>query len=271
MPDLICPVCSGVLKLENHSFLCENRHCFDCAKSGYVNLLPPADPRKRRGDDRMMVQARTAFLDAGFYDPLSRAVSALAAENTPDAPQILDVGCGEGKYTADLLRSLRECGKAPQIVGVDISRQALMKAGKRTKEVTFCAASAARLPLASGQLDLIVDIFAPFMRDEFLRVLRRGGKLIFVYPLEKHLWELKKLVYDRPYENPLPDRSEAGLRIIREDRLCYPMLLHAQQLQDLFRMTPYYYKTGAEDQKKTERVQELSVSAEFGIIVYEKE
>ena len=43
-----------------------------------------------------------------------------------------------------------------------------------------------------------------------------------------------------------------------------------QAVQDLFQMTPYYYKTGAADQRKLEQVSSLRVTTEFEIAVYAK-
>lgn len=48
--------------------ICSNRHSFDQARSGYVNLLPVNQKRtKQPGDNKQMVHARTQFLDAGYY------------------------------------------------------------------------------------------------------------------------------------------------------------------------------------------------------------
>ena len=68
MLDLLCPVCGGRLAREKKVWRCENHHCFDVARSGYVNLLPPSASGKRHGDDKRMVAARTAFLSRGYYD-----------------------------------------------------------------------------------------------------------------------------------------------------------------------------------------------------------
>lgn len=35
-----CPICKESLQLNGKSLVCENNHCFDYAKQGYVNLLP---------------------------------------------------------------------------------------------------------------------------------------------------------------------------------------------------------------------------------------
>lgn len=272
MAELLCPVCGRSLVRGERTYACAAKHSYDLAKQGYVNLLPPSDSRKRHGDDKLMVRARSEFLDAGFYDPLSNEIASLSCALTGRTPDLLDAGCGEGKYTVDVLNALRAAGKQPSIVGVDISKEALMRAGRRSKELTLCAASLAKLPLAGESIDLIIDIFAPFMREEFLRVLRPGGHLLWAYPLEKHLWELKELIYDKPYENPPMALRQDGFRLTETKNVCFEMeLTSGEQIQNLFCMTPYYYKTGAEDQKKASAARSLTVRAEFGIAVYEKE
>ncbi|MCX2959526.1 MAG: 23S rRNA (guanine(745)-N(1))-methyltransferase, partial [Serratia symbiotica] len=77
---------------------------FDCAKEGYVNLLPVQHKRsKLPGDSVEMMQARRAFLDAGYYRPLQqRVVERLEPLLKADAMALLDIGCGEGYYTAEL-------------------------------------------------------------------------------------------------------------------------------------------------------------------------
>ena len=97
MPELICPICGEKLNPGDRSFLCLKDHCFDRAKSGYVNLLPPAPGGKRHGDDKLMVKARTRFLDKGFYDPLSGAIAACVDSISGSSVNIVDAGCGEGK------------------------------------------------------------------------------------------------------------------------------------------------------------------------------
>lgn len=271
MVDLFCPVCGSILIREPAAYRCANRHCFDLARSGYVNLLPPSPAGKRHGDDKRMVAARTAFLSRGCYDHLVAAVCACCAALPEDAPWILDAGCGEGTYTKAISDTLRAQGKHPQIIGVDISVEAVKRAAKLLPEAVFCAASTAALPLADSCLDLVVNIFSPFMADEFRRVLRPGGMLLRVVPMERHLFELKAAVYDHPYENPPTPLDAAGFCLCRTQQLRKQILLCTQEdVQNLFLMTPYYYKTGAADQKKLEAVHTLSVTTEFALAVYRK-
>ena len=37
--DLICPICGAALLRQEREYRCENRHSFDIARQGYVNLL----------------------------------------------------------------------------------------------------------------------------------------------------------------------------------------------------------------------------------------
>ena len=39
MSKFCCPVCGEKLEISGKSYVCSNGHCFDLAKSGYVNLL----------------------------------------------------------------------------------------------------------------------------------------------------------------------------------------------------------------------------------------
>jgi len=85
MPTLKCPSCEQVLRLAGNSWHCDNGHQFDRAKRGYTNLLLAQQRRSRSpGDDKAMVQARTAFLELGRYQPLADALLAhLPDENPP--------------------------------------------------------------------------------------------------------------------------------------------------------------------------------------------
>ena len=96
MPEILCPSCGAVLTQADKQWFCRNGHSFDVARQGYVNLLPVTQKHSLHpGDTREQVAARRAFLDAGFYAPLAKAVCRTALEYAPTARAILDVGCGE--------------------------------------------------------------------------------------------------------------------------------------------------------------------------------
>lgn len=269
--NLICPVCGAPLRREEKTYRCERRHSYDLAKSGYVNLLPPSPAGKRHGDDKRMVRARTAFLSRGYYAHLQQTVADRAVLLTGEAPLVVDAGCGEGAYTRRVYDALRAAGKQAQIVGIDISTEAVRQAARTVPEGTFCAASTARMPLSDGCAELILNIFSPFMDAEFCRLLRPGGYLLRAVPMARHLWELKAAIYDTPYENPPLDLSSASLTLLARWSVCKRIkLTSAEDVQNLFQMTPYYYKTGVGDQKKLDVVSSMEISTEFELVLYRK-
>lgn len=272
MPELTCPVCGGVLHREERSLRCGAGHCYDIARQGYVNLLRSNQSKsKRHGDDKRMVAARTAFLDAGYYAPLRDAVAAAAAEFAAGDADVLDAGCGEGYYTAQVLHTLQQQGRTPSVCGVDISRDALICAHRRAPELTLAVASIAHLPVADASCDLLLNVFAPHDAGEFARVLRPRGVLLRVIPLERHLWGLKCAVYDRPYENEVPDPALPGFALAARRELRGTVTLRSQaEIEALFCMTPYYYKTGARDQAKLRALDTLTTETEFALLIYKK-
>src|SRR3954447_22011412 len=80
MTILACPVCDAALTMHPTAASCPNAHAFDRARSGYLNLLlsnkkQSAEP----GDSPAMMQSRRAFLQAGFYNPMSDAANEAVA------------------------------------------------------------------------------------------------------------------------------------------------------------------------------------------------
>jgi 23S rRNA (guanine745-N1)-methyltransferase len=207
---LVCPLCEADLGLEDGVVRCTNRHAFDVARQGYVNLQPGGG---HRGDDAAMVAARADFLAAGHYAPIVEAVAATAAAEaavdpggvaddrvapghlaTAAAPRdggragcVVDVGAGTGYWLAAVLERL------PGRVGLalDVSRYALRRAARAHRRIGAVGCDTWRaLPVRSGVADLVLDVFAPRNGPEIARVLRPGGRLLVVTPTPRHLGEL---------------------------------------------------------------------------------
>ena len=254
-----CPVCKDTLFIRPDGLRCFRGHHFDKAKQGYVNLLR-SNSSGGHGDDKLMVAARSNFLNKGYYAPLRDAVTTLTGENHT----VLDAGCGEGYYTQSFAQQNTVCG-------VDISKEALKVATRRVPDAQFAVASVAALPFGDGSVDTVVNIFAPDVNQEYLRVLKTGGRLIMVQPREEHLWELKCAVYDTPYKNPAPETKREGFRVTDTQTVEYTITLENNtDIQALFQMTPYYYKTSRSDQQKLASLNTLQTRLSFLITVYEK-
>ena len=94
-----CPVCGKGLTDQGKLLTCERNHCFDKARSGYVNLLPVKQKHaKIPGDNPAMIRARRDFLSKNYYQNLRDALYEIIRNYLPENPDsvILDAGCGEG-------------------------------------------------------------------------------------------------------------------------------------------------------------------------------
>lgn len=272
MSVFICPVCKNTLERKEKSYVCERRHSFDVAKSGYVNLfISQASSKKVHGDDKTMIRARSRFLDSGTYfflaDRLAKIVGSLAL----DGDILLDAGCGEGYYTGIIKDRLSSEGKECTVIGVDLSKDALMSASKRSKSVEYAISSVFDIPVASESVSVVWNIFAPLAGAEYARILKDGGYFIRVYPLAKHLMGLKEKIYKNPYENPKEDLSLDGFELVLAEELRRNVILDDSEIIDaLFKMTPYYYKTSESDQKKLSEIGRIETPLAFGVALYRK-
>ena len=272
MPLFCCPLCGKALADLGNGLRCPAGHCFDRAGAGYVHLLPVNQKHsKAPGDDKGMAAARRAFLDRGWYAPLRDALCQLAVGACGPSPVVLDAGCGEGYYTAAVRDALEAAGKAPRAAGVDISKFSVQKAAKRYKGIEFAVASSYRLPVADGAADLLLNVFSPLAIGEFRRVLRSGGWYLYVVPAARHLWELKEILYDRPYPNEERETPYDGFTYRRIVPVDYTVHLpsHAD-IQALFQMTPYYWKTPREGAARLAERETLDCRISFRIHVFQK-
>ena len=268
-----CPLCALPLTEAGGGLVCPGGHRFDRAREGYVHLLPVGQKHsKAPGDDKGMVAARRAFLDRGYYAPLRDALCALAAELTGPAPAVLDAGCGEGYYTAAVHAALLAAGKAPETAGIDISKFSLQKAARRCRDVEYAVASAYRLPAADGRADLLTDVFSPLAIDEFRRVLRPGGCFVYVVPAAMHLWELQQVLDDQPYPNEERLDPYPGFALERVVPVAFDFHLPDQgDIQALFGMTPYAWKTPRAGKDRLAELTELTCRADFRILAFRRE
>lgn len=234
----LCPLCQLPLLLTQRHYQCANKHSFDVAKEGYVNLLPVQHKKSLDpGDNTEMMQARRAFLQAGWY---RRVADQAAAMLSPYQPQnLLDLGCGEGYYTGILQQQL-----APQqLHGIDISKAAIRFAAKHYPKAHFAVASAYQLPFAAEQFAAIVRIYAPSLLSELQRVLKVGGYLLTVTPAPEHLLQIKQALYSEIKLHSSALTELAGFTHLQRQRLSFTLeALSAADLSNLITMVPLGWK-----------------------------
>lgn len=259
---LICPVCGKKLNMEDRTVSCDSGHRFDMAKEGYVNLLRTNKSGDKIGDDKLAARCRRDFLNKGYYEPLRDTLVSLFADKEGS---LLDICCGEGYYTSAL-------GQNPglSVFGFDISKEMVRLAAKRGN-ITAFVANMASIPVADASFDYATHLFAPFNEREFARVLKSGGTLYTVIPGSHHLWGLKQAIYDTPYLNDEKLPETKLLQFVGIQKVT--SVIHLETKEDIdavFRMTPYYFHTSEADKEKLSAYAELDTQIEFIIGKYVK-
>jgi 23S rRNA (guanine745-N1)-methyltransferase len=195
---LRCPHCGAPLAVSDRTLTCARGHAFDVARQGIVALLPPRGT-VARGDSAAMVAARAAFLDAGHYAPITRALVAAAGGGGP-APGavaalavppnaaggrlVVDLGAGTGHHLAAVLDDL----EGSHGVALDASRHALRRAVRAHPRIAAVVGDVWReIPVQDGAADLVLDVFAPRHGAEIARVLAPGGAFVVLSPTPSHL------------------------------------------------------------------------------------
>lgn len=264
---LICPKCGHRLDKIGNSFICENRHTYDIAASGYVNMNTKPVPS---GDSADMVQARSRFLDSGYYSPFAEAIERTVKKYP--CQTLVDAGCGEGYYSAMLAKNNAELG----VFGFDLSKSAVNKAAKRVGKgcvnALFFVCGIFELPIADNSIDTVINLFAPCADKEFARILKPGGHLIMGVAGEDHLLGLKSALYESLYLNtPEKVSTPEGFSLVSKEKIKYSAKITGKEtIADLFTMTPYYWKTSKRDAAKLDELDELETTLDFDIIVFER-
>ena len=259
-----CPICRENLTLVESSLKCENRHSFDLAKFGYVNLAPQI--KQSANYDKENFQNRQQILEAGFYQAILETVSDLLS-NSKNAKTILDIGCGEGFYS----RKLQERHPDKTFYAFDISKDSVQIAAKSEPNwaVNWFVGDLACLPIKDASMDILLDIFSPANYGEFRRVLSKDGILIKVIPTENHLKEIRQKVQDqltkKEYSNQdIKNHFQEHFTILSSQTASLTKTITAEQLQALLSMTPLLFHI---DQSKIDWSDLTNITIEAEILV----
>ena len=259
-----CPICQENLTLVEGSLKCNNRHSFDLAKFGYVNLAPQI--KQSANYDKENFQNRQQILEAGFYQAILDAISDLLA-SSENTETILDIGCGEGFYS----RKLQENHPDKTFYAFDISKDSVQIAAKSEPKwaVNWFVGDLARLPIKDASMDILLDIFSPANYGEFRRVLSKDGILIKVIPTENHLKEIRQRVQDqltnKDYSNQdIKNHFQEHFTILSNQTASLTKTITAEQLQALLSMTPLLFHV---DQSKIDWSQLTEITIEAEILV----
>ena len=265
--ELLCPVCGEKLNKVDRAWLCPSRHSFDIARQGYVNLLTVQQKHSLNpGDTREQVLSRRSFLEAGYYAPILETLTETAKELGITGP-ILDVGCGEGYYSARLARTLDA-----ELVGLDISKEAVRCAAAKYKGPTWLTATAAHIPVEKGSAQLVTSLFALTLPEEFSRVLRDEGYYFQVLACQDHLLGLKSVIYPElnlKEKDSVPELP--GFALVKSVPIRFSFTMEDEQIRNLFSMTPHVFRIGKEGAERLRNTKTLTDTASCVLNVYRKQ
>ncbi|HQT34338.1 MAG: putative RNA methyltransferase [Thiobacillus sp.] len=269
---LACPLDGTRLHCTGSAWTCASGHSFDIASQGYTNLLPVQNKRSRDpGDSKEMVAARRRFLTAGFYQPIAAAVSRAVLADLPADASIscLDAGCGEGYYMRQLATAVGD-EQTLALLGLDISKWAVLSAAKQDKRPSWVVGSNANLPVLPGTLDRVLCMFGFPVYAEFARVLKPGGLLVQVDAGPDHLRELREIIYPSLKPERPPDlQTPAGFSRLPTETVRFSIkLTSAEQITDLLAMTPHLFRASAEGRAIAAALTALSLSVDVRLACF---
>lgn len=274
LTQLLCPIDQNELRQDGNTWRCQNKHCFDIAKQGYVNLLPVQNKKSLDpGDSKEMIAARRDFLNSGVYQPIAIALAKTLAALSKKHKQlsILDAGCGEGYYLNAVCEQLLPNDVELTATGLDISKWAVRSCKIRNPKLNGLVASNRQIPLPDHSQDIVLCTFGFPVFEEFKRVLKPGGHIVMADPGPEHLIELRSQIYETVRRNPPADISAA---LVDDWQLSDSINvqfttppLSAEQFEQLLVMTPHLYRASREGRERAAKLQNIAVSGDVLIRV----
>lgn len=263
---LACPLDGKPLQSNGTAWRCANGHSFDISSQGHTHLLPVQNKRSRDpGDSKEMVASRRRFLNAGHYLPIAEAARRIVLMDTaPNAAiSCLDAGCGEGYYLRHLAAADNDT-RHLTLMGLDISKWAILAAAKQDKRIAWVVGSNANLPVLSGSLDRVLCMFGFPVYAEFSRALKAGGQLLQVDAGSEHLRELREIIYPTLKPARTTEAQEPpGFTGLSSETVRYSVEIKGQgPIADLLTMTPHLYRASTEGRAKAAALQSLSITVD---------
>ncbi|WP_164515177.1 putative RNA methyltransferase [Paenibacillus lentus] len=189
--------------------------------------------------------------------------------------KVLDAGCGEGSHLYAVKRKLVEAmGSRLSLVatGIDLAKEGIKIAAKRSPEMMWGVADLAKCPFADHSFDIILNILSPANYAEFQRMLAPAGSVIKVIPGKEYLQEIRQALYEksdrRVYSN---DRTitlfRRHFRLEGTERIKYEVTLDGEPLMQLLQMTPLAWQASrVQMQQVAKAIEGRAITFDFDIL-----
>ena len=101
--------------------------------------------------------------------------------------------------------------------------------------------------------------------------MKPGGFYFYAVPAARHLWEMKEILYKKPYENPSKLEDYSGFVRLEVREIRYTASLDTNDdIMALFGMTPYAWKTPRAGAERLAALDHLTLQISFRVHVFEK-
>lgn len=274
---LRCPICHNSMQfIDKKSLICTDKHCFDLAKQGYVNLLSHGVKTKY---NKQLFEARKNLAQSGFFEPLNEKLCEMITYdlNITGSLKIVDAGCGEGSHLANLQQKLwTSKGRKPLGVGMDLSKEGIQMAARDYESLFWCVADLAQCPFQDQQFDVILNILSPANYSEFERILTDDGLIIKVVPEKDYLKELREIFYEetekQDYSNAKTvELFENHLKLLNVVPVRYTVTLNQPLIGNLVHMTPLTWGAHEEQIEKVLQLEHLEVTVDLALMIGRKD
>lgn len=268
-----CPICEAAMQItELKSLICKNKHTYDFAKQGYLNLL--AHPHKVKYSRDLFEARKKIIVDDHFFAPLTTEIVRIIEAHYPKNTllHILDAGCGEGSHLSTIFSSLDNDGMA---VGLDISKEAILEAAKSYEKHIWAVADLVHTPFHQEQFEVILNILSPANNLEFSRLLAENGIIIKVVPQSGYLKEIREQLFkdhaQANYSNlDVVDHFKENFTLIEDQRITYTKKLNQASLKSLLQMTPLAWDIDEAQASHFSQLTETEITVDLTILVGKK-
>ncbi|MGN8914619.1 putative RNA methyltransferase [Anaerofustis butyriciformans] len=250
-----CPICKNEMYIENNTLKCQNNHCFDIAKKGYINFLSNRKPQK--GYDKSFFENRNIILNQGYYDHICDYIQSHINTFKPDT--VIDAGCGEGFYVKKLYNENID------FFAFDLSKDAINVAARGMNNICFFVSDIQSIPLKDNSIDCMLNIYTPANYPEFKRVLKKDGIIIKIIPGLSHLKELRDIVknelkHEQYDNNDVIECFKEHCELLEIKELNQTKEISLENLKSFLDMTPLLFDI---DKSKFDynNISEITISA----------
>src|SRR5690625_2092796 len=274
---LKCPICDSSMEVQNlKSIVCANRHTFDIAKQGYLNLM--TNHIKTNYDRALFEARRKVIVESSFFSPLNKEITTFINEYAPSKKELtfVDMGSGEGSHLQNISNKLQSIfDKTVTGIGLDISKEGILEAAKNYDDHIWIVADLAKTSLTDSVVDVMLNILSPSNYEEFNRLLMDDGIIIKVVPREGYLRELRQYFYgeteQKDYSNEkVIELFKEKFELVDQSMINYTSDLDKSALQSLVKMTPLTWGVKESDVKRFLESGISNITVDFDIMIGRK-